>query len=285
MRRGVTKIGFTVVVAVGVAACGGSSKPVNIPAVHAPGETVTTAASAPAAAAPVSPGVRAIPKGYAGLGALESTWNAHNTTNAPSYLPGAGRGLAWFPVKATNSAGQVTGYAMYADASPPYSASEQIAMLGFGIDTPEDKAEVASSSTCAVLKSAALQEMLGTPYETVIVHPESYVDGIPVTETTVFATDGPTCSSPHLAQTQASTPVSPQASTPATSNSDPWTASEQASYLKSCHEIALKGLQGVTTAQRDHYCTAQLQLAQKYNPTHRDVHGFVGAYSVSGGPG
>jgi hypothetical protein len=76
---------------------------------------------------------------------------------------------------------------MYADASPPYSASDQIAMLGCGIDTPEAKVEVASTSTCAVLKSATLQKMLGTPYEAVIVRPESYVDGIPVTETTVFA--------------------------------------------------------------------------------------------------
>jgi hypothetical protein len=52
----------------------------------------------------------------------------------------------------------------------------------------------------------------------------------------------------------------------------------------SCHEIALKRILGVTTAQRSRFCNAQLKLAEKY-PTHKDVHGFVGAYSVTGGPG
>jgi hypothetical protein len=37
--------------------------------------------------------------------------------------------------------------------------------------------------------------------------------------------------------------------------------------------------------QRVTYCAAQLKNAEKYNPQHKDVHGFVGAYSVAGGPG
>ena len=231
---------------------GGSSKPAAGTGGAGPRKAVETPSKVPATTKQASPGVQAIPKGYVGLGALKSTWGANNTTRAPSYLPGAGRGLAWFPVRATNSARQVTGYAMYADASPPYSAAEQIAMLGFGIDSPVDKAQVASGSTCAVLRSATLQKMLGTPYEAVIVQPTSYTNGIPVTETTVFATDGPSCSSPHLSQAHAGTPAA-AISTVATSGAARWTASEQASYLTSCHHLALRGLPGVTTAQRDRY--------------------------------
>jgi hypothetical protein len=58
-----------------------------------------------------------------------------------------------------------------------------------------------------------------------------------------------------------------------------WTASEQSGYLASCHKVALKGVSGVTMAQQHTYCTAQLKLAQKHNPAHTDVHGFVGEYS------
>lgn len=64
-----------------------------------------------------------------------------------------------------------------------------------------------------------------------------------------------------------------------------WTSADQASYLVSCHKLALRGLKGVTTQQRDTYCAGQLKNAEEYNPHHIGVHGFVGAYSVSGGPG
>ncbi len=64
-----------------------------------------------------------------------------------------------------------------------------------------------------------------------------------------------------------------------------WTSADQKSYLVSCHKLALRGLKGVTRQQRDTYCAAQLKNAEKYNPHHIGVHGFVGAYSVSGGPG
>lgn len=66
----------------------------------------------------------------------------------------------------------------------------------------------------------------------------------------------------------------------------PWNLAQRVSYLNSCHKIALrlKSLQ-VTNKQRALYCNEQLQLAMKYNPKHKNVHGFVGAYSVSGGSG
>lgn len=64
-----------------------------------------------------------------------------------------------------------------------------------------------------------------------------------------------------------------------------WTSADQASYIVSCHMLALRGLKGATTKQRDTYCAAQLKDAEKYNPRHIGVQGFVGAYSVSGGPG
>ena len=62
-----------------------------------------------------------------------------------------------------------------------------------------------------------------------------------------------------------------------------WTSPQKASYLKSCHQIALRHIKGlkVSNKQRDKYCAKQLQLAQKYNPHHKHVHGFVGAYSVT----
>lgn len=64
-----------------------------------------------------------------------------------------------------------------------------------------------------------------------------------------------------------------------------WTAADKAEYLASCHSLALRGIRGVTHQQRVTYCAAQLKNAEKYNPQHKGVHGFVGAYSVSGGPG
>jgi hypothetical protein len=64
-----------------------------------------------------------------------------------------------------------------------------------------------------------------------------------------------------------------------------WTATDKAQYLASCHSLALRGIPGVTHEQRVTYCAAQLKNAEKYNPQHKDVHGFVGAYSAAGGPG
>jgi hypothetical protein len=137
--------------------------------------------------------VAAIPKWYSGLGALKSTFANNNTTQGPSNISGAPRGLAWFPVTSTNGRDQVTGYSMYADASPPFSASEQIAMLGFGINTPEDRQQPVSHPDCAVLKSASLGRMLGSPYEVITVKTLAHDDGIPVTEADVSSSTSPAC--------------------------------------------------------------------------------------------
>jgi hypothetical protein len=62
-----------------------------------------------------------------------------------------------------------------------------------------------------------------------------------------------------------------------------WTLAQKSSYLTSCHHIAVRHIKGlkVSSKQRDNYCAKQLQLAQKYNPKHKNVHGFVGAYMVT----
>jgi len=69
------------------------------------------------------------------------------------------------------------------------------------------------------------------------------------------------------------------------SSSQGWSAAEKAAYLASCHSLALRGIPGVTRQQRATYCAAQIKNAERYNPEHKDVHGFVGAYSASGVPG
>jgi hypothetical protein len=163
--------------------------------VSGPGQTSSIAPTTPAPSRPASPGVAAIPKGYAGLGALKSTFANNNTTQGPSNISGAPRGLAWFPVTSTNARDQVTGYSMYADASPPFSASEQIAMLGFGINTPEDKRQIVSHPACAAIESAALARMLGSRYEVITVKPLTYDDGIPLTEADVNSSASPACPS------------------------------------------------------------------------------------------
>lgn len=159
------------------------------------GQTSSTTSTTSAKAKPASLGVAAIPKGYSGLGALKSTFANNNTTQGPSNISGAPRGLAWYPVTSVNGRDQVTGYSMYADASPPFSASEQIAMLGFGINTPEDKQQIVSHSDCAVLKSPSLGRMLGSPYEVITVKPVTDNDGIPVSEADVNSSASPVCPS------------------------------------------------------------------------------------------
>ena len=157
--------------------------------------TSSATATTSARAEPASTGVAAIPKGYSGLGALKSTFATNNTSQGPSNISGAPRGLAWFPVTSTNGRDRVTGYSMYADASPPFSASEQISMLGFGINTPEDKQQIVSRSDCAVIKSPSLGRMLGSPYEVITVKPLAYDDGIPVSEADVNSAGSPVCPS------------------------------------------------------------------------------------------
>ena len=67
------------------------------------------------------------------------------------------------------------------------------------------------------------------------------------------------------------------------SSTNGWTSAQKASYLRSCHRIALRHVRGlkVSGKQRNKYCAKQLQLAQKYNPRHRHVHGFIGAYTAT----
>jgi hypothetical protein len=157
------------------------------------GQTSSATPSTTARGKPARRGVVAIPKGYSGLGALKSSFAENNTTQGPSNISGAPRGLAWFPVTSTNGRGQVTGYSMYADASPPFSASDQIAMLGFGINTPEDKRQLVDHPDCAVITSASLRRMLDSPYEVITVRPIAHDDGIPVTEADVSSSASPSC--------------------------------------------------------------------------------------------
>jgi hypothetical protein len=157
------------------------------------GQTSSATPSATARAKPASRGVAGIPKGYSGLGALKSSFADNNTTQGPTNISGAPRGLAWFPVTSTNGRSQVTEYSMYADASPPFSASDQIAMLGFGINTPEDKRQLVNHPDCAVITSASLRRMLGSPYEVITVQPIAHDDGIAVTEADVSASTSPRC--------------------------------------------------------------------------------------------
>jgi hypothetical protein len=60
-----------------------------------------------------------------------------------------------------------------------------------------------------------------------------------------------------------------------------WTSAQKAEYLASCHSAVLSVLPGPTHEQRVTYCAAQLKNAEKYNPHHTNVHGFVGAYTVT----
>ncbi len=85
------------------------------------------------------------------------------------------------------------------------------------------------------------------------------------------------------APTSVGTPtVSRNSATGGGAHGSRWTVRDTAAYLASCHSLALRGIVGVTHRQRVKYCAAQLKNAEKYNPQHRNVHGFVGAYSVSG---
>ena len=130
------------------------------------GQTSSATPSATARAKPASRGAVAIPKGIQGSARSSQALPKHNPTQGPSNISGAPRGLAWFPATSTNGRGQVTGNSMYADASPSFSASDQIARRGSDQDA-EDNGQPVDHPERAVLTRAALRRMLGSPDEVI----------------------------------------------------------------------------------------------------------------------
>ncbi len=71
-------------------------------------------------------------------------------------------GIAWYEVIDTIH-GCVTGYAVREFARPPLGASD-ILFLVDGINLPDDKRQISSTSSCAVWKSEALKRATGYLY-------------------------------------------------------------------------------------------------------------------------
>jgi len=58
---------------------------------------------------------------------------------------------------------------------------------------PSDKQQMVSHPDCAVIESATLDRMPGSPYEVVTVQPLTYDDRIPVSEADAESSRSPTC--------------------------------------------------------------------------------------------
>jgi hypothetical protein len=110
----------------------------------------------------------------------------------PSNISAAPRGLVRFPVTSTKRTGSGDCVLnVYANASRPFSASEQIAMFGFGINTPDDNRQIVSHPDGGVIERprwVGCSARLSWPVES---KPLTHDDGIPVGEADVKSSASP----------------------------------------------------------------------------------------------
>lgn len=100
---------------------------------------------------------------YGGIGSPARNFRLTNNTRQLPNGTNADYGVPTYHIDATNSSGRVTAYSVSIPATPRLSNRERMALLQ-GINVPTDTQPIDDSSTCIVLESNRLGQMIGRRY-------------------------------------------------------------------------------------------------------------------------